>query len=55
MYSGGGFDTFQAGVLMNSGFISNPNIFDRFGNSPLLPPQTDTRVSLLIIGDLDVQ
>ncbi|MFZ5980646.1 MAG: tetratricopeptide repeat protein [Candidatus Zixiibacteriota bacterium] len=55
LYSDGGFDTFQTNTLLNSGFIQNPGIFDRFGNSPLLPPQTDTRVSIIIIGDLDVQ
>jgi len=48
-----GMDEFQVLNLMNSGFISDPNLFNRFGNSPIRPPQTDVTVTLRIIGNID--
>lgn len=48
-----GIDQFQAMTLLNSGFISDPAIFERFGNTPIIPPQTGVTVNLRIIGDLD--
>jgi len=50
------FDRAQINNLLNSGFISERSIYDRFGNPPITPPIIDFGSSIIIIrGDLDAE